>query len=415
MHRMALFIVFPLVACTVHAQIGGNGRDGALAPVGSVALDTGQNGGVFNFTRIQIPRGASVTIRGPNPAVLLSQGNVSIAGRISVDASAALPGPGGFAGGRGTRFSFQRGKAGSGPGGGTGGVIFQNTGCESGGAAGHATPGRRETRWRRWCMSPGAAYGRSLPFDMRGGSGGGGACGTTSSGNGAWGPYGGGGGGIIAVLADGSIQVDGVVTANGGDTQEVRGSGSRLHAGGPGAGGSILLRSMLSVRIAPTAQVRALGGYVSPYFYMGRLGGDGFVRFDSHGRRPSVRGTVEPKPLALELPHLFETISPRVGKTHGIACAAVPGDIVGIFMATKGADIPIPPLGTLRIDPTANLVYLGGAVTPTKGHDPIGNLVVPVHDDIKLAGLVLHLQGINLLTKHRQPRLTSVVVTRISR
>ena len=55
------------------AQIGGNGSQGQLHPTVDITLDTTH--GVFQFTSITIPAGVTVTLTGPNPAILLSQGD----------------------------------------------------------------------------------------------------------------------------------------------------------------------------------------------------------------------------------------------------------------------------------------------------------------------------------------------------
>ncbi|MFQ5505243.1 MAG: hypothetical protein ACE5F1_10650 [Planctomycetota bacterium] len=419
MCRFAWLAFLPLlVAGESLAQIGGSGRDGPLAPTSDFGLDTSKNHGVFQFTRIDIPKGVTVSIRGPNPAILHSQGEVKIAGRISLDAPGAgysgNAGPGGFGGGKGTTYLFLPGEDGKGPGGGKGGYISRNGGHPSGGPGGHATPGKYATKFNWLIWGPGPANGSAFPFTLWGGSGGGGAVGSSSTGKRPWGPYGGGGGGVLVVLADGAISVTGSISANGGDTMTITSTPWGIHAGGPGAGGSILLRSMRSVVVESGARIHSLGGRLLHYLYLfDRFGGEGFVRLDSYATPPVVRGQLGGKSLELELPFLAEFLPPRVGKDFGLACAAVPGDIVGVFLSKRGAKIPLPPFGVLRLDPYAGMIYLGGIIVPDGGHDPIGLSLFRMHSDPGLNGLGLHVQGINLITKSGRPRLTNSVITQV--
>src|SRR5262245_22131376 len=54
------------------AQIGGNGSNGPLAPFAvETLLDTTANGGVFQFTSVNIRAGTTVRFVGPNPAIVL--------------------------------------------------------------------------------------------------------------------------------------------------------------------------------------------------------------------------------------------------------------------------------------------------------------------------------------------------------
>ena len=104
------FVAASMLTAGASAQVYGNGSDGALAPTSNLTLDTTANGGVFQFTSIQIPAGVTVHLTGPNPATLLCQGAVNVAGRLDADAPSSLwlvrqhlhnpaGGPGDFAGG----------------------------------------------------------------------------------------------------------------------------------------------------------------------------------------------------------------------------------------------------------------------------------------------------------------------------
>jgi hypothetical protein len=406
MSRFMAVMACVLAATSAAAQIGGDGRDGVFAPTSSVTLDTTHNGGVFHFRRIEIRPGITVGLTGPNPAILLSMSDVTIAGALSADGSMGPAGAGGYEGGRSYRNSCfpQDGK---GPGGGRGGCILPSVFYQPhGGAGGHATPGKVDTTWYRFLGPGGAANGSAYPFTLWGGSGGGSAPGDDLY----YGPYGGGGGGVIVLLADGAVTVSGTVTVRGGDAWTVKTANGET-IGGPGAGGSILLRSMRALRVESGAVLSAMGGSILGLWYIPPMGGDGFVRLDAWGAPPVVLGKVEPQPLVLELPHLAETIPPRIGKQFGVSGASEPGDVVGLFLAKRGANLPMPPYGTLRLDPTADPVFIGALMLPRTGHDPIATVVFPVHNDAKLNGLGLHVQGLSVLS--RRPRLTNALVTQI--
>src|SRR5262245_38649469 len=172
------------LATLLPAQIGGNGADGPLQPtVREILLDTTHNGGVFQFSLVNIGQGVTVRIVGPKPAVILCTGPVDIHGGLSVRAgdNGGPPGPGGHPGG----LTGSPGQAGSGPGGGAAGGM-----PGPGGAAAHATQGNGTA----------STYGAALPFDLQGGSGGGGGSFVFPNDKG---PDGGAGGGVLAVLADG--------------------------------------------------------------------------------------------------------------------------------------------------------------------------------------------------------------------
>ena len=73
---IALALSFVLLSPAVAAQIGGNGSDGPFLPDKDAVLDTRWKGGMFNFTKIVIPK--TVTVIGPNPALLYCTGIVQI-------------------------------------------------------------------------------------------------------------------------------------------------------------------------------------------------------------------------------------------------------------------------------------------------------------------------------------------------
>lgn len=165
---------------------GSTGVDGALN------LTTGScqrqvqlpESGVLNYTTITIPINCGLSFR-PNfrntPTILLAQGDVTIAGVISVDASGQVPGPGGFYGGAINQNGF-------GPGGGTSGFV--------------------EGRW----------VGSLSLVPIIGGSGG----------FGQGGFPGGGGGGAITIASSTSIVVSGFVGAIGSNAGNSHGSGGAI-------------------------------------------------------------------------------------------------------------------------------------------------------------------------------------------
>lgn len=199
---------------------------------------------VFKFTDIDIPAGVTVTfLNHPSgaPVVWLAQGDVTIAGTVSVSAG----GPGGFAGGRaGTGVSSSQ-SPGFGPGGG------QLTGGGSGGAGGsHTTQGSG--------AAAGAAYGNEHLLPLIGGSGGGGA--PTLAG--------GAGGGAIAIGSNTAISLIGA-----GSIRAIGGGGGG-GGSGAGSGGSIRL-------VAPTVAGSAAGLLANGETAGGQDGGTGRIRIDA--------------------------------------------------------------------------------------------------------------------------------------
>lgn len=376
-----LFCAGSLVGPTV-AQIGGNGSDGVFAPTVDVVLPT--NRGAYNFQSITIPAGVTVTLQGSQPALVYSQGQVSIDGVLhaggghAVSGTPGSGGPGGFAGGPPML-------AGAGPGGGVGGYFQTSLLSTNGSGGGHATPGGPGRLVRG-----GSAYGTDLPFELVGGSGGGGGAFAAAG-------AGGGGGGVLVVLSDGPVTIRGTVSARGGDPWAYPG-----YEGGGGAGGSILVRSVLMVTVASSATVDARGGVASA------AGGDGFVRLDAFGGAPQVAGSVTPAPRLLALPDLRATNTPVVGGTWRLQALTAPNDRAMLFLSAGLVSIPFPPFGTLRLDPVAGIVLVAAATAPA-GIDPIAGLAVPIPGDPRLVGLTFHGQAVNLLTTLPTPRFTGVV------
>ena len=403
---LALRFVVPvtcLLAAQSFAQIGGSGRDGPFTPTSNVTLDTSRNGGVYEYTLIKIPMNVEVKASGPNPLILRSRASVEIHGTLSCDgefnfSSGGAGGPGGYDGGNGGRRPGFAGIRGSGPGGGFGASLDPKMDFKSGGGAGHATDGRIGVQCYT-SANPGWQYGSAFPFDLRGGSGGGGA----STRNFAGMP-GSGGGGVCVILADGDIVVSGTITASGANVKAIA---SCWAWGGAGAGGSIMLRSLKSVRLVSSGRVLAIGGVLDRFPSSPIVSGaDGYVRIDAYGETPELQGVVRPAPTVLRLPYLRDSVPPKLGKTWRITAAAVPGDVIAMWVSTRSANVMLPPFGTLRID--LQFSFLLGAVRlPATGIDTQAAITCPVPRDTRLAGLRLYVQGMHAVASTRRPRLTN--------
>lgn len=268
---------------------GSTGADGAFSPTANVSVQLPESG-VLNYTSMNIPAGVTVTFKknGRNtPVTMLVSGDATIAGTISIDGAGptgvfnysigGIAGPGGYDGGKGGAvadaslwtlggLSPNTGRSGLGPGGGMPGTPVkpgavgwgeQNTihaGPATGGAFGYSIPALPNGTYS--CATPGvAAYSNSNLMPLVGGSGGGGGAG------GAYlpGGGGGGGGGAILIAADGTINITGTISANGGigeftTTGTGPGPGSR---GGGGSGGAIRL---VATTISGNGTLKAVGG-----------------------------------------------------------------------------------------------------------------------------------------------------------
>ena len=364
------------------AQIGGNGSQGVFDPPVSLTIDTAINQGVYHFTRIHIRAGITVTLRGTLPAIFLSQGPVVIDGCLDASGGngmvfSSTPGAGGYAGGAGGNSCSQ---AGQGPGGGSGACGTQANPYGVGGHAGHARRGSDTS------VPGGAAYGSSLPFDLRGGSGGGGS--------GIYAPggfdfFGGAGGGTIVILSDDTIRVTGMVLANGG-----AGTFS-----GHGSGGAILLRAINALDVS--GAVEALGVQ-----FLGMGSSAGFVRLESYQTMPSLTGTVAPIPLAGQLPALHADDPSLATGSWRLQSPSLPGDVISFFISAAPASIPLPPAGTIEIDPRVGF-HLAAVPVPAAGHDPIASLTLPVPMAPGLIGTPLYLQAFNFTSVIGSPRLTN--------
>ena len=194
--------------------------------------------GVWHYSSVHIPQGIRVTFR-PNarntPVTWLVSGDVTIDGELILDGAdgttiglpgtEAQAGPGGGNGGlggtRGDVSGNVAGSAGAGVGGGQPGV---NDG-ESGGDAAHVSDGA--------APRGGSAYGSVLLQPLSAGSGGGGGAATQVANGGG----GGGGGGGLFIAVDGSLILNGSISARGGAPA---GNGGKGSAGGVRLAATIL-------------------------------------------------------------------------------------------------------------------------------------------------------------------------------
>jgi hypothetical protein len=390
--RLGLLLApwFPLlVSAAVGAQVYGTGANGALAPTTNITLDTTPNGGVFEFTSINIPAGVTVRLTGSNPAILLCLGSVTIAGQLDAsgfDSSTGFGsagGPGGYAGGG-------IGQPGQGPGGGPAGYVVLNPGSVPGCMASHATvglPGPSSFP----LQTPAPTYGSALPFDLRGGSGGGGQAFVSGS---TVGPHGSGGGGTVAILAEGPIGISGMVRARGGTIINALPLYPR---GGVGAGGSILLRSLQCVQVSGSIDARAGAVTIGTFVVDPGPEGAGFIRIDSYSAcgAPDLTGaTIQPAPLVAPLPYLTALSQPRIGQVYPVRCASAPGDSLSFYFSLGTASFPVPPIGVIELD-LATLWTLGTFVVPSVGHDPLAAIDIPIPNEAWLVGVTFYAQAVN--------------------
>ena len=336
-HRMAMLALGAVLTCPALATaslepisvsniVGGINVNNLLNPsdvgFGSVTLNTGSGnsaptlvaGGttysgqivtqadgsrvaVFGFAgNVTVSNG--VTVTGSLPLVIYSTGNMavsnlSVVGGVGGTAPIVLGqqpgaggvgGPGGAAGGRGGSAASYIGlaAAGQGPGGGTGGPAEGSGGGGGFGGAGgtgfvfpNAGPATTP-------VPGGKAYG-DLASNLTGGSGAGGGSGKVGFAGGG----GGGGGGAVALIAGGTLAVNGTINATGGY------GGDGYYGGGGGSGGGVLLATLGNAgTITGTGSVVANGGNSGSFpGYAGGGGGGGRVLVYFHQWNVGPGGT----------------------------------------------------------------------------------------------------------------------------
>lgn len=407
-----LALTLLLLPSTLFAQIGGTGRDGVFDPKSSSKLST-TNTPEFHFKSFRIRKGITVTAVGNRPLVVRCQGAVQIDGELLADGSIS---PGGSQPGAG------------GPGGHAGGLGFSSGG---GATAGQGPCGGAGARAGGWGVptvggSPGLHAGCSgtwFPFSMTGGSGGGGGHDKFYRY-----PSGGcGGGGVIVILADGAVQIGGLLTASGAPVpywSSFPKGPVIVTIGGGGAGGSILIRSMTSIRAAPSSLILAEGStaYTTPPTKpinrwsgptIGRATNVGYIRFDVVGGAATINGTVFPKPSVYRLPAQDIPQGPVLGKNWSIRVAGRQGDLAAIFWSWGLKRVHAPPFGTLELDLSNGFILAGALAIPSTGLDPVGVASFYSGQDTSLIGRRLHVQSLTLGWTGAKPRLTNVSSTKI--
>lgn len=275
------FVSFLLLPGPARASFdsGSNGSDLAFnPPAGSYVVDlrlagSGPGTGVFdstrfaivfNYTTINVSSATTVTFINHTsnaPVVWLASGNVTINGTVSLNGASgansptfALPGPGGFEGGRrAIDASVSPSAGGLGP----GGAPFTSAGA---GGGGYGQPGQNGSGGG----VGGGSYGSESILPLVGGSGG-------AGGNITNGCSGGAGGGALLIASSGNIVLTspGTVRANGGN--------STLSAGGGGGSGGAI--RLIANQVSGTGTLRATGGTAVSGLYGN--GGVGRIRVEA--------------------------------------------------------------------------------------------------------------------------------------
>jgi len=365
---MALF----LATLQAHAQ------HPVLAPTTDVSITVT---GPVRYSAVNIPQGVTVRFVAPlapwfipsPPAVILCDGDAIIRGTISVAGDVGDFPP----------YTYPPGFVTLGQGG--NGLICLSVQPAEGGR--HA-----------------GSYGTVIPFSLEGGSRGGDMdiydqfCWNYVRTRG-----GGFGGGTLVLLAGGSIDVHGTITADGIQFGE-SGTGAQDFAGG-GSGGSILLRSASAVTVFPTGRVTARGGSAqgSPAV---SIGAPGYVRIDAYANPPRLQGTVAPTPTVLELPHLHRESPPQIGTTWSVNALAPENSPVFVSAALQPAPGTPTPFGPLGIH--LPLSFTLAMLVTQPGHDPIASLPLPIPNSQGLRGQSLWLQAL-AVPPNLPPRLTNTL------
>jgi hypothetical protein len=228
----------------------------------------------FDFAGLELQTGATVSITGSNPILIVSDGDIIVNSLIDVSGKSTVLGAAGFAGpgggnGGGVRAvnpgSTTANGKGFGPSGGGSGWALDGTsgGSRAGGGGAYGGTGGINSRAYRSGGSAdtyggiaAAAYGTPQIYSLLGGSGGGGGKNFAGSG--------GGGGAIGLTTTSGNITIgtSGLIWSNGGDaTTDFTGYAGTdyRYAGGGGSGGAIRLEAAGTVTI--TGSLSAKGGH----------------------------------------------------------------------------------------------------------------------------------------------------------
>lgn len=297
------------------------------------------DGGILGVFFKPNPRNTPVTLLvkgnltiGPNLYTTLNlNGANGSSGQVGDSGKGGDGGPGGFRGGDGAyqlvNFAA-RGGAGLGP---------------MGGAPGTSSP-----------LSVGASgvfLGNLQLLPMLGGSGGGGGASATTA-SGCSGGGGGGGGGAILIAANGTVTINGDISADGGNGAGPS-NGSCASGGGGGSGGAVRI---VAGAIQGTGRVFARAG--SNYGFSRQTSSDGRIRLEAisntlpaNNTTPIALRSSVPGPVA---PPVTPTV--RITGVGGVAAPAVPVGGIG------QVDITLPTPGTATVDLVTSAVPSGTIV-----------------------------------------------------
>lgn len=210
-----------------------------LLEVSSVSQAGGQVLNLVTVSSLTIEASATLRITGGRPTALVSLGDMTIDGAISVSATGTTSGPAGgvgcgtSTGANGGVGTAMGGEAGTGGGGGGFGAV--------GGAGGPVDTAQ---------PPGGGPRGNATLVPLRGGCPGG-----TGGNSGGGAP--GGGGGALQLVAAGTVSIGGTVAAAGGGGQDP--TATHAGGGGGGAGGGLLFEAQ-TVTIDVTGRITANGG-----------------------------------------------------------------------------------------------------------------------------------------------------------
>ncbi len=359
---------------------------------------------VFKYSSVDIPSGVTVSfLNHPSgaPVIWLVNGPVNIAGTVTLNGSGghgpssvrtyAVPGPGGFRGGRGSDIASTA-AAGFGP----GGAVTGGDG-DSGGAGGsYITVGQSGGGAGQ---QVGESYGNAGILPLLGGSGGGGGR------NGGLGSGGGAGAGALLIACPEHFQLDGLIRANGGGGAN-DGTGNSDGDGGGGAGGGIRL---IADSIAGLGSLQAVGGSGPD---AGGGGGFGGIRVEANINKlvepgdplytfglPGMEAIIWPDELApvvrsITLAGQLVPSDPRAQLSYPNADILM-SDGTGALLIIETENIPLPPEGsvTVKVAPALGAPFtVGAAYQSTAGiistwHAaldlPDGHCVIQAHAKIQ--------------------------------
>jgi hypothetical protein len=273
------------------ATYDGSSIPGITGTWPNITIDTDEvsHTGTYNFATFAIRAGHIVRVKGSNPLIINSLGDVVVDGILygkgfNGDESGynGVAGPAGSDGGAGCA-------AGNGLGAGYGVTAESSAGA---GGAGHASAGvGGENSYEVVGGAGGITYGDSALAVLEGGSGGGGAAAISGGCSNA--AYGGGGGGAVQIRTGSSVIVGtvGLISVDGGAGGSV--AMHSVYSGGGGGGGSAGSLEVIADQIIlnnPGASLSARGGQggTSYYFADGGAGGDGRMRLEANNIQGSA-------------------------------------------------------------------------------------------------------------------------------